>query len=198
MLGLPCGPVAKTPCSQCRRHGFDPWSGDYPCGLAGKESTCNTGDLGSIPGLGRSPGEGNGYLPTLVFWPGEFHGWRTLAGYSPWGLKESDRTELLSLFNLHIMCFPGGISGKEPACSCRRCKRHSFDPWVEKIPWRRKWQPTLVFLSGKSHGQRSLVAYSPWGCKRVVHDLATKQTIDSLSLSPVSGTAHSRFLINVL
>ena len=61
MLGLPCGPVAKTPCSQCRRHGFDPWSGDYPCGLAGKESTCNTGDLGSIPGLGRSPGEGKGY-----------------------------------------------------------------------------------------------------------------------------------------
>ena len=47
MLELPCGPVAKTPCSQCRRHGFDPWSGDYPCGSAGKESTCNTADLGS-------------------------------------------------------------------------------------------------------------------------------------------------------
>ena len=59
MLGLPCGPVAKTPCSQCRRHGFG--SEDYPCGLAGKESTCNTADLGSIPGLGRSPGEEKGY-----------------------------------------------------------------------------------------------------------------------------------------
>ena len=40
-----------------------------------------------------------------------------------------------------------------------------FSPWVEKISWRRKWQPTQVFLPGKSHGQRSLVGYSPWGCK---------------------------------
>ena len=40
-----------------------------------------------------------------------------------------------------------------------------FDPWVGKIPWRRKWQSTPVLLPGKSHGQRSLVGYSPWGCK---------------------------------
>ena len=38
-----------------------------------------------------------------------------------------------------------------------------FDPWIRKIPWRRKWQPTPIFLPGKSHGQRSLVGYSPWG-----------------------------------
>ena len=44
-------------------------------------------------------------------------------------------------------------------------KRCRFDPWVEKISWRRKWQPTPVFLSGKSHGQRSLVGYSLWGHK---------------------------------
>ena len=54
---------------------------------------------------------------------------------------------------------PGGT------CQCRRCKRHRFNPWVGKIPWRRKWQPTPVFLPGKSHGQRSLVGYSPWGRK---------------------------------
>ena len=41
--------------------------------------------------------------------------------------------------------------------------RHEFDPWVGKIPWRRKWQPTPIFLPGKPHGQRSLVGYSPWG-----------------------------------
>ena len=41
--------------------------------------------------------------------------------------------------------------------------RHGFDPPVGKIPWRRKWQPTPVFLPGESHGQRSLVGYSPWG-----------------------------------
>ena len=41
----------------------------------------------------------------------------------------------------------------------------AFDPWVRKIHWSRKWQPTPVFLPGKSHGQRSLAGYSPWGCK---------------------------------
>ena len=55
-----------------------------------KEFTCNEGELGSIPGLGRSPGEGS--RSDLVFWPGEFHGL-----YSPWGHKELDTTERLSL-----------------------------------------------------------------------------------------------------
>ena len=58
------------------------------------------------------------------------------------------------------------LSGKESACQCRR-QRDGFDPWVGKIPWRRKWQPTPVFLLGKSKGQRSLAGYSwrhrsPW------------------------------------
>ena len=57
--------------------------------------------------------------------------------------------------------FPGGASGKEPICQFRRHKRCGFDPWVEKIPWRRTWQPTPVFLLGDSHGQRSLAGYSP-------------------------------------
>ena len=60
-------------------------------------------------------------------------------------------------FCVLIMGFPGGTSGKELACQCRRPKRHEFDPWVRKIPWRRKWQLTPVFLPGESHGQRSLV-----------------------------------------
>ena len=63
------------------------------------------------------------------------------------------------------MAFPGGTSGKEPACQCRRHKRRGFDPWVGTIPWRRKWQPTPVFLAGESHGQRSLKGYSPQSCK---------------------------------
>ena len=61
------------------------------CGSSGKESTCNVGDLGSIPGLGRIPWRKE-RLPTTAFWPGEFHGL-----YSPWGCKESDTTEQLSL-----------------------------------------------------------------------------------------------------
>ena len=63
----------------------------------------------------------------------------------------------------YTLAFPTGSAGKEPTCWCRRCKRQEFDPWVRKIPWRRKWQPTPVFLPGKSHGQRSLAGYSPWG-----------------------------------
>ena len=51
--------------------------------------------------------------------------------------------------------------------ACRRHKRHGFDPWVGKIPWRRKWQSTLVFLLRKSYGQRNLVGYSPGGFKEV-------------------------------
>ena len=49
------------------------------------------------------------------------------------------------------------------ACKCRRCKRHRFDPWVRKIPWRRAWQRTPGFLPGKPHGQRSLMGYNLWG-----------------------------------
>ena len=58
--------------------------------------------------------------------------------------------------------FPGG---KEPTCQCRRCKRCGFVPWVGKIPWRRAWQPAPKFLSGESHGQRSLTGCSPQGLK---------------------------------
>ena len=43
--------------------------------------------------------------------------------------------------------------------------RPGFDPWIGKIPWKREWLPTLVFLPGEIHGQRSLVGYSPWDSK---------------------------------
>ena len=56
-------------------------------------------------------------------------------------------------------------SGKESTCQCRRCKRWGFDPWVRKSPWWRIWQPTPLFLPGKSHQQRSLAGYNPWGGK---------------------------------
>ena len=63
--------------------------------------------------------------------------------------------------------FSGGTSGKKLACQCRRHQRRGFYPWVGKAPWRRAWQPTLVFLPGESHGQRSLVGYSPQGCNEL-------------------------------
>ena len=57
------------------------------------------------------------------------------------------------------------LSGKESTFQCKSCKRCRFDPWVGKISWGRAWQPIPGFLPGESHGQRSLVGYSPWGCK---------------------------------
>ena len=71
--------------------------------------------------------------------------------------------------------FPGNAS-KEPACKCRRHVTCRFNPWVRKIPWQRAWQPTPVVLPGKSHGQRSLVGYNPWGHERVRHKGATEHT----------------------
>ena len=69
----------------------------FPGGSVSKESACNVGDLGLIPGLGRSPGEGSGNLPP-VFLLGEFHGQRSLLGYSPW-VTGSDMTEWFSLLH---------------------------------------------------------------------------------------------------
>ena len=63
-----------------------------------------------------------------------------------------------SVFSSVTQSFPGGTSGKEPACQRRRQKRLGFGPWVGKMPWRRAWQHIPVFLPGESHGQRS---YSP-------------------------------------
>ena len=59
--------------------------------------------------------------------------------------------------------FPGSNGGKESTCQCRRRKRCGFNPWVQKIPWRRKWLPTPVFLPGECHRERSLAGYSPQG-----------------------------------
>ena len=56
-----------------------------------------------------------------------------------------------------------GFSGGTAVKNLPACKRRGFDPWVGKIPWRRKWPPTPVFLPGKSHGRRSLAGYGPWG-----------------------------------
>ena len=65
--------------------------------------------------------------------------------------------------------FPGGSVVKKKKI-CLQCSRPGFSPWVRKIPWRKKWQSTPLFLPGKSHEERRLVDYSPWG-RRVRHNL---------------------------
>ena len=67
----------------------------------------------------------------------------------------------------HTEGLPRWLSGKESTCQGERHKRHGFNPWVGKIPWRREWQPPPVHLPGESHGQRSLAGYSPQGRKEL-------------------------------
>ena len=83
--------------------------------------------------------------------------------------NHSDLCEVVAhcSFDLHFSnncqrLFLGGSDGKS---ICPQCRRPGFNPWVGKTSWRRKWQPTPVFLPGKSHGWRSLVGYSSWGRK---------------------------------
>ena len=129
----------------------------------GKESACQcrrqTGNAGSIPGSGKSPGGGNGNSLQYSHLK-ESHGQRSLTGYSPQGHRESDTTERLStstgltelfLAMAHIFCF----FLKVYLCSNKLLINHIY--------WRRRWKPTPVLLPGKSHGRRSLVGCSPWG-----------------------------------
>ena len=72
---------------------------------------------------------------------------------------------LLRCFTCQEKGFAAGASGKEPVCQSRRPKGYRFYPWIGKMPWKRAEQPPPVFMPGESHGQRSLVSYSPWSCK---------------------------------
>ena len=85
-------------------------------------------------------------LPTPVFWPGEFQGLY-------WVAKSRTRQ---SDFHLQLW-------------NVLRCRRPNFD-WIRKIPWRKEWLPTPVFLPGEFHGQRSLASYSSWGRKMSDND----------------------------
>ena len=141
--------------------------------LVVRNPPANTGDIRDRcdPWVGKIPWR-RAWQPTPVF----------LSGESPWTEEpdeQLDTTEVTQHTHASgIMGFPGGSVVKNlPAKQVTR-----VHPWIRKIPWRRKWQPTPVFLPDESHGQRSLASYSPWGHKRVRHDLATKQQEESHSI----------------
>ena len=75
----------------------------------------------------------------------------------------SDFLKLMLITN--FLGLPRWHSGREPTCQSRRHKKCGFNPWVKEIPWRKKWQPTWIFLPVKSHGWESMADYSSWGCK---------------------------------
>ena len=139
-------------CLQCRRLWFDSWvrkvcwRGDrlptsvflgFPCGSADEESACNVEDLGSIPGLGRSPGERNGYPSSILAWripwaeePG---------GYNPWGHKESNTTKrrTLPLFTfIHHQSFTFHLS-------LFNWPPLTISPFSFPVPF---WLPLLCFI----------------------------------------------------
>ena len=188
-------------------------------GLKGKVGFPGGSDSKEFPWVGEIPW-GRERLPTPVLLPGEFHGQKSLASYSPCGCKQLDTTEQLPLTHslthseewvciiyihvyIHIntrvtICvytrinidayalnggFPSGSAAKEPTCQCRRCKTSGYDPWVGKIPWRRKWQPTPVFFCEKSQGQRSVVG----------SQLGRKE----LDMTECTRTQHSTYMLSV-
>ena len=97
------------------------------------------------------------------------------------------QTDISGMKMLHLVVniFHRWNSGKESACQCKRHRKCRFYPWMGKIPWSRKWQPTPVFLPGTSHGQRSLTGYRPWGRKELD---TTEHTHMSLVLQKSSKT----------
>ena len=90
------------------------------------------------------------------------------------------------MFFLFLMAF-WRLGSKESTCYCGRCK---FGPWVGRIPWRRKWQPTPEFLPGEFHGQRSLAGYSPWS--HTESDMTEGQTLSLFSISGSVGSIPGR------
>ena len=132
----------------------------FPGGPAGKESACTAGDLGSIPGLGRSLEEGKGY-------PLQYSGLDNSMDCIAYGVTKS-RTWLS---DFHFQWFFGVLKISWASLVVQMVKHlpamreTRVWHWVGKSSWRRKWQPIPVLLPRKSHGQRSLVGYSPWGCK---------------------------------
>ena len=125
----------------------------------------------TMDGLGVMCIEESVALRSRGFSPGAWHmvswlgtGFRASSGAEAW----TPHLCSVRAWLLGLSVYPGlpqWFSGKESICQCRRHRRHRLEPWVRKIPWRRKWQPTPVFLLGQSHGQKSLVGYSPWGHK---------------------------------
>ena len=100
-------------------------------------------------------------------------------------------------FNCYVIFYMGftrWLSGKESTCQCRRCRRCQFNPWVRKIPWRRKWQPTPVFLPEKLHGPKSLGGYSPWSHRE--SDM-TEQMSKFINLSATSNFLLSLYIPSI-
>ena len=141
----------------------------FPNSSVGKESACNAGDLGSSPGLGRSPGEGNGN-------PLQYSCLENPMGRGAWQATVHGATRVEHDWVTKLPPLPSGCLWCHASCITLLVRGQRL-PWFEvkkkkRLNWwfsrevicrRRQWHPTPVLLPGKSHGRRSLVGCSPWG-----------------------------------
>ena len=153
-----------------KSHGWRSLEGCSPCGCWGSDTTERLHFDFSLSCIGE--GYGNPLQCSCLENPRDGEAWWAAV----YGVAQS-RTQL-KWRSSSSSSNPRWLSDKESTCQCRRLR---FDPWVGKIPWRRKWQPTSVFLPGKSHGERNLVGYSPWAHKK-------SDTIEGLSTHTISFT----------
>ena len=123
---------------------------------------------------GKNTGVGCHCLLQEIFWTQRSNTFPALVGrfVTTWAIKEALYIYIIYIvYSMYIYIdrysqflyprgFPGGASGKEPTCQCRRPKRCGFNPCIMKIPWSRAWQLIPVFLPREAYGQRSLVGYS--------------------------------------
>ena len=141
----------------------------FPGGLAGKQSACNMGDLGSIPGLGRSPGEKKGYLL-------QYSGLENSADCIVHRVSKSQTQ--LSDFHFHF------YSDKESSCQCRRPR---FNPWVGKILWRKNGNPLQYSCLGNpmDSGTWCALAHGAAESQATLNDKGQK-TKHKFTLAPAS------------
>ena len=127
--------------------------GWFPLGLTGFISLLSEGFSRVFSNTTVRKHQSFGIQPSL---------WSTFTSiHDYWKNHSFDYMDLCQVLKVAGPLIPRWCSAKEPTYQCRRSKRLGLG----KISWSRKWQPTPMFLSGKSHGQRSLVGYSPWGHK---------------------------------
>ena len=140
---------------------------------------------------------------TPVFLPGESHGQRNLAGYNPWGCRVGhDWVTNVFTFTQKDGFFPGGTSGTEPTCQCRRHERCRFSPCIRKIPWPRKWQSTPVGVDGQNPmDRRAWQAIQSMGSQRVGHgwsNLTCMRTYRKIAISLELAKNHCFALLILL
>ena len=128
------------------------------------------------------------FFPSLnvIVWPYN-NDWRTTVHEV---VKSQTQLSMMMIYRRawSLTALPWWLSSKESACQCWRC---GFNSWFGKIPWRRKWHPTPVFLPRKSHGQRSLAGCSPWGRKESDRTEHTKAQTGTLLCPRMPLKAHT-------